>query len=150
MSDVPIHVKLWVYAIQGVLYELMFTALWNLSVSPDPRLMGESSIWSVWVYGLGGLCNEYFVYNKIAHKHVAFRMVVNLLYTYAWEYACGVALAAGGACPWDYSARRWNLHGLITLEYAPAWLLAGLLHERLIRLLQSVCWCDKLAHHKIA
>ena len=144
-ATLPAIYKFWAYAVQGLLYEICFTALWDFSITPDLRLMGESSIWSLFVYGLGGLANEYYVFNRIGKKHVVFRMLVNLFYTYAWEYACGALLRTFGGCPWDYTERRWNLHGLITLEYAPAWLFAGLLNERMCLLLQSICW-EKRGH----
>ena len=143
-TDVPAAVKLWVYSIQGILYELCFTAMFNyFLISPDIRLMGESSIWSIWIYGMGGLLNEYAIYNNIKKKPKVLRILANLIYTYVWEYSNGVVLRAFGACPWDYTERRWNVHGLITFEYVPAWIFAGLLHEEMIKLLQSICWCDK-------
>ena len=143
-TDVPALVKLWLYAIQGILYEMCFTAMFNfILIKPDIRLMGESSIWAIWMYGIGGLVNEYAVYNNMKHRHRMLRILANLVYTYAWEYGNGAALTLLGACPWDYTERRWNVHGLITFEYVPAWIFAGLLHEEVIKLLQSLCWCDK-------
>lgn len=47
-------------------------------------------------------------------------------------YSVGLALRQYGACPWDYSERSYNLLGLITLEYFPAWYLASLLTEQLL------------------
>lgn len=142
-SNVPDHVKLWVYACQGILYEVCFTAMFNYALNPDQKLMGESSIWSILTYGVGGLVNEKLVYNQLHSSNVVVRVLANLLYTYVWEYSAGFALRMGGACPWDYTQRRWNLHGLITLEYVPAWVLAGILHEQLVGLMQGLCWCEK-------
>ncbi len=53
----------------------------------------------------------------------------------AVEYAAGWLLRRlTGTCPWDYSTRRsvphWQVHGLIRLDYAPAWALLGLALER--------------------
>ena len=145
-KDIPVYIKLWVYAIQGVLYELTFTALWNFQVKPDARLMGESSIWSVWVYGMGSLLHEYCVYSRLKERNSLVRILVGVAYTYVWEYANGCVLSLFAACPWDYSDRRWNVHGLITFEYIPVWILGGILHEQLITLMQSICWCDKAEH----
>ncbi len=37
-----------------------------------------------------------------------------------------------GRCPWDYGGRtRWDVDGLVRLDYAPLWALAGLGAERL-------------------
>ncbi len=53
----------------------------------------------------------------------------------AVEYAAGWLLRrVTGTCPWDYATRRsqprWQVHGLIRLDYAPAWALLGLALER--------------------
>ena len=44
---------------------------------------------------------------------------------------------ATGRCPWDYTGRtRWHLFGLVRLDYAPFWALAGLgaewLHDAMV------------------
>ena len=145
-KDVPLHVRFWVYAVQGVLYELTFTALWNCCVSPNARLMGESSIWSMWVYGMGSLLHEVLIYTRLKHHHIVPRIIANLVYTYAWEYANGCVLRLFGACPWDYAERKWNVHGLITFEYIPVWIVGGILHEQLIEFMGSICWCEKGQH----
>lgn len=38
---------------------------------------------------------------------------------------------ATGRCPWDYTGTRFQVAGLIRLDYAPFWALAGLAAERL-------------------
>ena len=141
-TTLPLHFKFWIYALQGILYELCFTAIWDFCISQNPKLVGESSIWSIFVYGGGGLVCEYLIVNNIFKHNILFRTLVYLLYTYAWEYLTGFILLQFAACPWDYTERRWNLHGLITLEYAPAWIFAGILHERLVILLNNIYWCD--------
>ena len=141
MTTLPALARFWVYALQGVMYELCFTALWNYSTSPDPRLMGESSIWSIWVYGMGGLVYELGLWRRgVRHRNILLRIMVSVAYTYLWEYCNGWVLRLFGACPWDYTERRWNVHGLITFEYAPAWIFAGLLHEKLMVILEGVEW----------
>ena len=146
VRDVPAFVKLWVYSLQGIFYEICFTAMFNfILIKPDFKLMGESSIWSVFIYGMGGLLNEYLVYKHMKPRHRALRMLVNLVYTYVWEYSTGAVLCVFGACPWDYTERRWNVHGLITFEYIPAWLVAGILHEEMMKLMQGLCWCSEKA-----
>lgn len=38
---------------------------------------------------------------------------------------------ATGRCPWDHSYARWNVDGLIRLDYFPVWVVLGFLLERL-------------------
>src|SRR6218665_2165797 len=46
------------------------------------------------------------------------------------EFAAGWMLRKVlGRCPWDYEKRGWNVNGLIRLDYAPFWYVAGLLFE---------------------
>lgn len=35
-------------------------------------------------------------------------------------------------CPWDYSHAKTNIDGVIRLDYAPLWMAAGLLFERIL------------------
>jgi uncharacterized membrane protein len=55
---------------------------------------------------------------------------------FAVEYLFGRLLRnVVGEAPWDYSRARFNLHGLVRLDYLPLWAGAGLalepLHDRL-------------------
>lgn len=46
-----------------------------------------------------------------------------LMITYFWEFTTGLILQQFDACPWDYTHYDYDFMGLITLEYAPGWLL---------------------------
>lgn len=138
----PAIVRVWIYAIHGISYEMMFTAMFNFANTKDSKLMGESSVWSLWVYGVGGLvCELLLIRNANFTKlHWVLRALSYVVFTYLWEYSHGFVLRLFGACPWDYEMRRWNLHGLITLEYAPAWFAVSLVHERVSKMLLNVNW----------
>lgn len=51
---------------------------------------------------------------------------------FSFEYLSGSLLRRHHFCPWDYSSARANVNGLIRLDYAPFWLGAGLLFERIL------------------
>ena len=38
-------------------------------------------------------------------------------------------------CPWDYSDAKYNIDGLVRLDFAPAWFILGLVFEK--------CTCEK-------
>ncbi|CAB1437662.1 unnamed protein product [Pleuronectes platessa] len=61
------------------------------------------------------------------------RQFPGLVYTrfiYLWELSWGAGLGLPGACPWDYSGYRYNLRGLVTLEYAVPWAVAAFIAEQ--------------------
>ena len=66
------------------------------------------------------------------------RGVLYVLLAYLWEFSCGMLLRYFNACPWDYSSRQWNLCGLITLEYFPAWYVASFWKELVARYLLTL------------
>ena len=54
------------------------------------------------------------------------------------EYVSGWLIRkATGNCPWEagYYKARWGVHGLIRLDFAPAWLAVAFIFESLYRFL---------------
>ncbi len=104
-------------------------------------LAGRTYLWMFPIYGL-----LVFLYEPM---HQALRATAWPLRAVAYaagflavEYVSGWLLRRmTGACPWDYATRaspsRWQVHGLIRLDYAPAWALLGLalepVHDFLLR-----------------
>lgn len=35
-------------------------------------------------------------------------------------------------CPWDYSKCKYNIKGVIRLDYAPIWFIVGLFYENVL------------------
>lgn len=94
---------------------------------------GVSSIWSLPIYGTCGLALE-ILSRKLRTHHVPiyFRAFLYVLVIYLWEYTSGTLLSIFSACPWNYKDFTYNIGGLITLEYAPFWLITGLLAEKVL------------------
>jgi uncharacterized membrane protein len=90
------------------------------------------------IYGGGVMLFE------IAHAILApfpwwLRGSVYMVGCFAVEYATGwIIKLLTGTIPWDYSAKRWQVHGLVRLDYAPAWFVFGLLLERVEMLARAV------------
>lgn len=121
-----------VYGAAGIASEVAFTAAKAFARDRDPRAHGRSSPWMFPIYGL---LQPLF---EPAHDAMRDRVPAPLrAVAYAAgfllvEYATGRGLRAlVGAAPWDYSHARWNLDGLVRLDYAPVWAAAGLAAERL-------------------
>lgn len=90
------------------------------------KLTGHTYLWMFPLYGLGGLAFEP-CHALIRDWHWLLRGSVWTAAIFAVEYAFGKLLrGAVGRCPWDYSYARWNVDGLIRLDYAPVWFLFGL------------------------
>ncbi|XP_037795080.1 transmembrane protein 229B-like [Penaeus monodon] len=95
-------------------------------------LLGCTSVWALFIYGIGSLVIEKFYRDYHATVPILLRGFVYVGWTYIWEFSTGFILRQYGACPWDYTERSYNLMGLITLEYFPAWYIASLMTEQFL------------------
>ncbi len=108
---------------------MCFTGMASALFQHDKSATGKTYLWMHPIYGATALGME------VLHERLKFlpRPVRALAYTaviLGAEYSTGWLLRrALGRCPWDYEKRGWNLHGLIRLDYAPAWYGTALLFE---------------------
>jgi hypothetical protein len=121
----------------GLGLEVAFTAALDYLQSGDRRLMGYSSLLYFAFYGLTPI---FF----LSARPVVFRLpllargAVYALCALAAEYsAMGLLRLVFGSSPSEknYYQARWNVHGLIRLDFAPAWFAAGLFLECVFRAL---------------
>ncbi|XP_013380008.1 transmembrane protein 229A [Lingula anatina] len=113
------------YGMHGFLDEIVFTSLFDFYHTKDWSLKGHSSIYSFFIYGLCSFLVEH-LYKWLYYKHGVPRYVripIYIAITYSWEFTTGFILRQFDACPWDYTHYDYDFMGLITLEYAPGWLL---------------------------
>lgn len=101
----------------------------------DPSLKSNTSLLMFPIYALAAFLKP--LYKLIADKPVAFRGTVYALCIYAVEYTSGSILKKLGACPWNYEQAKYNIKGIIRLDFAPAWFTVGLLYEKLLNPIQS-------------
>ena len=124
------------YGAAGSLVESAFTSV-RLSIHGGrPALSGPSTAWMLPIYGLSLPLLEP-VHDRIRSRPAWQRGAVYAGGIFAVEAAAGWMLRrATGNCPWDYTGRSpLSVAGLIRLDYAPFWALAGLGAERLHDLL---------------
>ena len=117
----------------GVGLEVVFTGLANHRTAGDVRLTGHSYVWMFPIYG-----TAYPLYTlswPVLHALPwAARGVLYVVAFFLVEYASGWLLRhVVGRCPWEdgYLRARWGIHGLVRIDYAPAWFAVSLLFERL-------------------
>ncbi len=127
--------RFFLYGLFGWCAEIVWTALSDNveraieGVKIDVTLAGKTYLWMLPIYGGGGLLFE-AVHAAIATQPWILRGAIYIVGCFAIEYVAGWLIKqVSGKIPWDYSARRWHVHGLIRLDYVPVWLVFGFLLE---------------------
>ena len=132
-------IRFFIYGIIGWCVEVVWSAVTERlpGRQRDWRLVGHTYLWMLPIYGLLAPLYEP-VHNALRGHSFALRGLAYLAGFWLIEYAAGWLLRAlTGKCPWNYSDLRGSIGGgLIALEYAPVWVLFGLLlepvHDRLV------------------
>ena len=116
--------------VAGWCFEIFWTGLGSM-LSLDRTLTGTTSLLMFPIYGLAACFKP--IYNFLKNRSAIFRGGVYTILIFTAEYCFGSLLRVFGMCPWDYTGTKYNVHGLIRLDYAPAWFFAGLIMERIVR-----------------
>lgn len=111
----------------GWLLEVLWTGFLSFR-RRDMHLTGTTSIWMFPIYGAAGLFAP--LCNKIKHIPAVMRGCIYTVFIFIVEFASGTFLRKQNWCPWDYSKARYNIKGVIRLDYAPLWFATGLIMER--------------------
>lgn len=131
-----------VFAAVGLAMEIVFTGCFAwLYVKPrDKNLWGRTTLWMIPVYAAAGWIFPVLVV-LFQSTPVLFRLLFYVNGIWLAEILSGMALRKLlGDAPWSASYRtaRWQVLGLIRLDFAPYWALAGWLFEQLALALQSL------------
>ena len=113
---------------------MVFTSVARALRVRDRRLVGQTYLWMLPIYGAGGLLLER-LHARLVRRGVSppLRALVSTAAILAWEYGTGSVLRrALGDCPWRYR-RGVTLRGYVRLDYAPYWYATALLFELLQR-----------------
>ena len=118
-----------VYGIVGWCLEIIWTGAGSL-LDGDVCLTAKTYLWMFPIYGLAIVFEP--LHDVIRLWSVWGRGSVWVLLYFAFEYLTGWILSIIlGTIPWDYSRATLNIHGLIRLDYAPAWFVAGIVFEKI-------------------
>lgn len=96
----------------------------------DMKLIGNTSIWMFPIYGMASFFAP--ISRFIKKSNVLIRGLVYMISIFTAEYTTGYILKKHDMCPWDYSKSKYNINGLIRLDYAPLWFIVGLIFEKLV------------------
>lgn len=132
LADKPIaHTRLMIirFAVYGIIGWCM-EVLWTGAASLLARNYKATSTTSIWMFFIYGSAAFFTPLMEIMHPlPMPARGMVYAIAIFMVEYIAGISMKAVGICPWDYSSAKTNVHGVIRLDYAPAWAGAGLLFE---------------------
>ncbi len=128
-SPARLLVRFVLFALIGLLIEVFFTAIAG-GIGGNINLRGQKHLWMVIDYGLLGVVlvpiARFLMRRNIP---LAGRAIVYMLGIFIIEYISGLAFVYAGLEIWDYSHLPLNLHGQITLLYAPFWYALGFVAE---------------------
>lgn len=126
-------IRFFIYGLLGWGMEIVWTGLHSL-FRGDYRLMGTTSLWMFLIYGLAVFLEP--IYSLLASRPLALRGGIYMLCIFIAEYAAGWWLRGMvGACPWDYSTSRFQIQGVIRLDYAPVWFAVGIFYEKIYHMM---------------
>jgi len=113
--------------------EILWTGIHSL-FRKDFRLVSTTSIWMFFIYGLAVFLEP--ICNITNGFPVLVRGGIYTVCIFTVEYVTGRLLKLCKLCPWDYSGSPLCIKGVIRLDYAPVWFVAGLIFEGVYHLLQ--------------
>lgn len=116
--------------ITGWCLEVLWTGM-SAIFHHDKKLKSNTSLLMFPIYGLAFLIKP--IYHAVREKNFLFRGSLYTLLIFSAEYVSGSLLKRHDMCPWDYSQSKYNVNGLIRLDYAPAWFSVGLLYEKILK-----------------
>ena len=87
-------------------------------------------IWMFPIYGMACIIKPLYRYFK--KIPALFRGFIYSTGIFCFEYLSGSLLKKHHLCPWDYSNAPTNINGVIRLDYAPVWMAAGLIFEKIL------------------
>lgn len=127
-----------IFALIGLLIEVFFTATFQL-LGGNYNMHGRTSPWMMIDYGLLGVVLMPMARPMIRNSVPLFvRAAVYMVGIFVIEYITGTIFVAFGLEIWNYDDLPLNLHGQITLMYAPFWYALGFVVEALHRRVDTV------------
>lgn len=115
----------------GWCLEIIFTACQSF-VNKDFKLKGNTSLWMFPIYGFAAIL--YPLCRILKKKPLFLRGCVYTFCIFLTEFVTGEFLKKRNLCPWNYENAKYNIDGVIRLDYAPYWFGAGLLFEFILNL----------------
>jgi uncharacterized membrane protein len=126
-------IRFFIYGSAGWLMEVLWTGLGSLK-DRNFKLSSNTSLWMFFIYGMVIFLEPFF--RLASPLNFLLRGLIYAVLIMSGEFVTGTLLKRADFCPWDYSASRFNVKGVVRLDYLPAWAIAGLFYEQLYFLIQ--------------
>ncbi|MDD6212048.1 MAG: hypothetical protein PUB22_02715 [Clostridiales bacterium] len=114
----------------GWCWEIILTGLGRLFTANQTPFMGNTSILMFPIYAFAAFMSP--LVSLLRKKSFWFRGTIYSCCIFLVEFISGSWLKKRNICPWDYSEAKWNIRGVIRLDFFPAWFLLGLIFERIL------------------
>jgi len=126
--------RFFIYGLLGWSMEIFWTGLHSF-ITGDLRLAGFTNLWMFLIYGCAVFLGP--IHDAIYGWKWPVRGLIWVVIIWGIEYASGLLLVSMlGVYPWKYTG-PYAIDGLVTLAYAPAWFVAGLIFERVHKTLDA-------------
>jgi uncharacterized membrane protein len=137
-----------IYGLSGWFLEILYTGLGSLFIHGDIKLRGQTYLWMFLIYGLAIFIEP--IHNKFRMLPVIMRGVIYVFVIFSIEYATGYILKSIiGVCPWNYAGNKYSINGIIELDFAPIWFVAGLFFEKLHNLLLKISFTKTTSNYNV-
>ena len=115
------------YGLIGLMLEIAWTAFCSM-LKGDMSLRAHTSLIMLPIYGMVLFLEPMFCALRGVRLPALIRGLCYAVMIFAFEYLSGRMLMLIGICPWHYYG-RFNIDGVIRLDYLPLWVFAGLMYE---------------------
>ena len=114
------------YGLIGMGMEVLWTGIFSL-LKKNYYLTANTSFWMFFICGSAVFFEP--VCKNLLFLPIMVRGGIYMVFIYGMEYATGKVLKFFNTCPWDYSHNKFNIEGIICLNYAPVWFAVGIIYE---------------------
>ena len=117
--------------ILGWCIEIIWTAFHGIK-SKNNKFIGYTSIIMFPIYGLASVIKPISLKLKKMKMPTIIRGIVYSIGIFMVELITGSILKKTNNCPWDYSDKKYNIKGVIRIDYAPLWCIVGVIFEKML------------------
>lgn len=111
--------------------ECFWTGLCSIINQEDALLPCKTSVWMFPIYGFAMFIGP--LSKRLRNKHWLIRGIIYALCIFFIEFCSGIILDYYHVRPWNYSHVKYQLKGVIRLDYTPLWFCVGLLFEQILK-----------------
>jgi uncharacterized membrane protein len=127
--------RFFIYGIIGWSMEIVWTGLYSF-INGDFALEAYTSLWMFFIYGSAIFLEP--LHDIIRNWNIFLRGLIWVVIIWGIEYSTGkILLGFLHVYPWQYFG-KFAVEGVVRLDYAPAWFLAGLIFERMHNTLDKI------------